>query len=223
MSRPDRSNPVAYGHQALWPQGGPTWELALELLQRGTGLPAYVLAVDQAKRSGYAAVELELGRKLVLHGWAETSAQRQRALKTMRTLPGFDWSRVLVVFEDHSTIPLEFTRGQGAGAKKTVMAKRSILSLGASLGRWDELLNILEQPETQRIRVEPREWRRVLSTGCNLNTSAWKAQAKLWATGACGARIEDDNEAEACAMATWGAFDGLFTWARARLAQKASA
>lgn len=208
---------VAYGNLSLWPTRGPTYQQAVEMLAHHSGEIAYVLGIDQAKRSGYALVELR-SRRIVLHGWTLTSLQRRAALRRMLALPGFSVQRLLVVFEDHSTIPLTFTRGQGADAKKVVMGKKSILSLGGQKGRWQELLELVEHPVAQCIDVEPDEWRRVLSTGCNVGTEAWKRQAIMWATAVCQSVIRDDNEAEAIGIATWGAFDGLRLWACAQSA-----
>jgi hypothetical protein len=223
-----RAPSTAYGDPLGWPGTvhGLPYASAVELLAQRTGLRCYVFALDQAKRSG-AAVHDVRAKRIVMrtHTRSENpltaSHERRMFMRDMRSLPDFDWSRVLVVFEDHSTIPLEFTRGKGPSAKKVVMGKKSILSLGATWGEWRELLNIVEHPPSQRILVEPKEWRRVLSTGCNVGTEAWKAQAKMWASAVVGAPVEDDNEAEACGIATWGAFDGLYLWARAQLAQKA--
>jgi hypothetical protein len=38
----------------------------------------------------------------------------------------------------------------------------------------------------------------------------------FWATVVAGAPVTDDNEAEAMAIAQWGAVDGLFRWAKKR-------
>jgi hypothetical protein len=207
---------AGYGSAALWPQRGPSRIDALELLTRGKGAP-YVLGIDQASRSGYGVHDFA---KLVQHGVATSSMRRREVLRSLRALPAFDFERLLVVFEDHSTIPLS-NRAQYDGRAPTRNAA-TILGMGAARGRWEELLDILEHPKHLRISVEPREWRRVLGTAVNLNTDAWKAQAKMWATAVCGTRIDDDNEAEGCVMATWGAFDGLRVWAEKRLSERAA-
>lgn len=204
----------------LWPLAGLPRNIAIDLLSRRTGKPCHVLAIDQARRSGWGVHDLT---RIVLHGHAQTSVQRREALKRMRQLPGFDLSHLLVVFEDHSTMPVtrnaKFNYQTREGPTRNTA---TILGMGAARGRWEELLDILEHPHAQRIQVEPCEWRRVLGTRVNLGTEGWKAQACMWATGATGGRIEDDNEAEACVMATWGACDGLARWAQDRAAQHAS-
>jgi hypothetical protein len=213
----------AYGDPLGWPGTalGLPYQNALELLSQRTGLTVWAFTVDQATRSGWCLRDLR-ARQCVLSGHASNSDERQAALRSVkRGVPGFDWQRVLVCFEDHSTIPLEFKRHKGPGAEKIVMSKKSILSLGATLGRWDELLNIVKHPAQQRIMVPPSEWRRVLRTSANVGTAAWKAQALLWASAEVGYPVKDDNQAEAIAMSVWAGFDGLYLWAQRALASKA--
>jgi hypothetical protein len=186
-----------------WPhEHGPSRERARHLLSHGTDEPCYVLGIDQAQRSGWAVHDL---RRFVLHGYTTTAEQQQDALRAVRKLPGFDVSRLLVLFEDHRHIPAR----QGVNVE-------TILGMGDARGGWRMLLEILQHPKSQRMLVEPKEWRRVMGLRINLPTAACKQSAMFWATVVAGAPVTDDNEAEAMAIAQWGAVDGLFRWAKKR-------
>lgn len=193
---------VPYGHPETWPGGGvrpgaATHRQAVLRLLSGAEGPGYVLGVDQAGSSGYGVVELDQ-RRIVAHGAAKTSPERRQALIALRKLPGFHPRRMLVVFEDHSTFPFK--------------SRKQAISFGRALGRWEELLNIFDHPEHLRVLAAPDEWRRVLGTTAKLERDAWKAQAVLWAKTVTGLPITSDDEAEACVMATYGAWDGLYKW-----------
>jgi hypothetical protein len=186
-----------------WPhEHGPSRERARHLLSHGTDENVYVLGIDQAQRSGWAVHDL---RRFVLHGFTTNADEQQDAVKAVRKLPGFDISRLLVLFEDHSNIPAS-----------SGIPTKNILSLGDSRGGWRMLLEILKHPPSQRMLVEPSEWRRVMGVRINLPRAAWKKSALFWATVVAGQPVTDDNEAEAMAIAQWGAVDGLFRWAKKR-------
>jgi hypothetical protein len=186
-----------------WPhEHGPSRERARHLLSHGTDEPCYVLGIDQAQRSGWAVHDLS---RFVLHGYTTTAEQQQAALRALRKLRGFDVSRLLVLFEDHRHIPAR----QGVNVE-------TILGMGDARGGWRMLLEILQHPKSQRMLVEPKEWRRVMGLRINLPTAACKQSAMFWATVVAGAPVTDDNEAEAMAIAQWGAVDGLFRWAKKR-------
>lgn len=194
---------VPYGHPQTWRGGGvrpgpATHRQGVLQLLGGQPGPGYVLGVDQAASSGWAVVELD-GRRVVAHGTAKTSPERRRALVGLRDLPYFHVRQLLVVFEDHSSYPTKSTQ-QG-------------IELGVSLGRWLELLDIFDHPARLRLRVAPADWRKVMGTTAYLDREAWKAQAKLWATGCVRSRVVCDDEAEAICIATWGGWDGVYEWA----------
>lgn len=202
-ARRDPGFAVPYGRPETWRGGGvrpgpATHRAGVQQLLSGQPGPGYVLGVDQARSSGWCVVELDQ-RRVVAHGTATDSPARRRALTGLRQLPHFQVRQLLVVFEDHASFPTKSVQ-QG-------------IDLGRALGRWEELLDIFDHPERLRVRVEPQEWRRVLgTTGC-LDRDSWKAQAKLWATATVRSRVVCDDEAEAIAIATWGAWDGLYAWA----------
>jgi hypothetical protein len=155
----------------------------------------HVLAVDQATSSGHALHDL---RRVCLHGVATNTDERQAALRACKSVRGFSWDTTLVVFEDHKDVP---NKGNGTP-----------ISLGASLGCWLELLNILKHPYELRMLVTPAEWRTILGTRCNIQRDAWKAQARLYASALLSMPIRNDDEAEAICMSCWGAFDGRRVW-----------
>lgn len=193
---------LPYGRPESWRGGGVrpgprTHREGVQRLLGGAPGPGYVLGVDQAAESGYAVAELD-GRRIVAHGRAGSSEERRKALIALRRLPHFEPRQMLVVFEDHSSYPMQ-SAAQGIG-------------LGVALGRWLELLDIFDHPERLRIKAPPDEWRRVMGTTAKLERAAWKAQAKMWATATVGHRITSDDEAEAICIATWGAWDGVYTW-----------
>lgn len=212
MSR--TSQLVPYGHPATWPgerlgEGeGVSFEAARSLLCGREAGPGYVLAIDQARSSGYAVIELER-RQVVERGRCTLGDGQRAVLRSLRQLPGFSYASLLVVMEDHRHLPV--SKGGSAA---------TLLGIGDARGQWKALLSICEHPPSQLLLVEPREWRRVLGTRVNLQRDAWKAQARLWASAVLQVPVRDDDEAEALAMAYWGAWDGLYTWAQSALHAK---
>jgi hypothetical protein len=186
-----------------WPhESGPSRERARQLLSHNTNENVYVLGIDQAARSGWAVHDL---RRFCLHGVTTNADEQQHALRSMRKLPGFDVSRLLVLFEDHRGIPA-----------REGMPTETILGLGDARGGWRMLLEILKHPKSQRMLVAPQQWRAVMGVRINLPRAAWKQSALFWASVVAGQPVTDDNEAEAMAIAQWGAVDGLFQWAKKR-------
>lgn len=198
--RPVGTELAPYGHPITWP-GRIGYLEAITLLGVARG-PGYVIGIDQATCSGWAAVELKR-RQCVLSGRAKTPAEQKHALLDLEALPGFSWREALVVMEDHRHIPAD--KGKSVG---------TLLKLGEARGRWHALLSVFDHPETHRILVQPQRWRRILGTRAHLPRAAWKAQAKLWSSAVCARPITNDDEAEAICIASWGAWDGLAQWAR---------
>lgn len=219
--RPRALSLTCPGGPAGWPAGldGVSYDEALVALGRRKPGPVYVVGIDQADRSGIAVHDL---KRIVTRRLAVSTLDKVDALESLRMLPGWDWQRVLVVFEDHSTIPLgnrasyDYQRRQ-APTRNTA----TILGLGAAKGSWSALLDLRNHPKAQRLAVEPKAWRRVLA---GLRFSAgddWKSVALRWAQSTIDPHIDDDNVAEACVIATWGSRDGLYQWATDRLADRA--
>lgn len=205
------------GGPAGWPdQGaGVSWFDAVHALSRRTGHPVYLVAIDQAARSGWAVHDT---RRCVQHGVAVTTLDKVDALERWRQLEGWDWQRVLIAFEDHATIPLGYKREPGQRPERSIA---TVLGLGAARGSWSALLDLRNHPKTQRLFVAPNEWRRVLKGMRFSQADDWKSAAIRWASLRVRSAIEDDNEAEAMVMAEWLSIDGLHLWAKERLRDNA--
>lgn len=186
------------------PQAVP-YAVARAQLVAGRQGPGHVLGVDQAKRSGWALVDLE-SKRCVLSGATSRESDEADAIALLTRLPGLDWGSVLVVLEDHSTFPI-----RSGETSATVL-----LSLGESRQRWKTLLSQAGQPPEARVLATPDAWRKLLGTRGNVGRASWKAQALLWSSALTKRRIEDDNEAEAVVIAMWGAHEGLVRWASVR-------
>jgi hypothetical protein len=163
------------------------------------------LGIDQGSRTGWAIGRVEPKPAVVAHGVATNHVERRLAVERALAIAG-DPRQLLVMFEDHSAMPLSrltrhdrATARQGrAGAPERSTA--SILGQGAARGRWDELLDMLGHPERLRDEVEPRTWRaRVLGTTRG-DTEQLKALAMRWASAWAGAGI---------AICAFSMFDGI--------------
>lgn len=165
-----------------------------------------VLGIDQARRSGWAVHD---GRKIVQSGFVYNTPGMIGVVELVKAHAGSGGiSSVLVVYEDHSGIPLHAkTRFQGGQAPTRNTA--TILGMGAAWGRWETALDLAGHNPRLRICVAPADWRlRVLGLVPSASTERCKATAKAWASQAVQGNVEDDNEAEAIAIASWGALDG---------------
>lgn len=176
-----------------------------------------VLAIDQAKRSGYA---VKYRGAIVSHGTALKSIERAEVLAIALRYS----LHVLVVLEDHSKMPISRgTRSDRRGGK-VVRSTATLIGIGKALGRWEERLDDVGHLPSMRLYVEPRVWRaRVLGSqpesmrcgyarGLESLTDVWKARACLYASTLLRTPVPDDNAAEAICMAEWGALDGIAQW-----------
>jgi hypothetical protein len=175
--------------------------------------PDTFAGIDQASRSGWCIVSQGI---VVAHGVARGELDVVQVVAKVRELCAGDMTRVLVVLEDHSDVPLSnkarFGRRTGAPERNTA----SILGMGDARGGWRQEFGRFGHPESLRMLVTSEDWRmRVLGVSNRLGTDALKDEAKRWAQGKVGAPVEDDNEAEAIAIASWAALDGV-----ARLEQR---
>lgn len=177
------------------------------------------LGVDQGLRSGWALVLVE-GRKVVAHGVVTKAAERSIVVVDAIAQAEDAGGELLVAFEDHGAMPLSrLTRfdqdtrrrgRQGAPERST----RSILGQGKAHGRWLEQLDLSGHRESLRIEVEPRVWRRRIH---GVVSGDVKGAALDWARRTVSAELVDHDEAEACALALYGAVDGVAVVERNRL------
>lgn len=170
------------------------------------------IGVDQASRSGWGIAE---GRHVIAHGVATTHAQRLAVLELARARNGGTLKGVIVMFEDHSGIPLgrltrddhKTERRGRAGAPERSTA--SILGQGANKGRWLELLDMLGHPQTMRDKVKPHVWRAKLGIAGKIGTDRAKAAACQIASAAVGETIDDHDQAEGILITMFAALDGV--------------
>jgi hypothetical protein len=186
------------------------------------------LGVDQAARSGWG-----IGRdRQVLHsGVATTHAERKAVAHLALELAGGDVKQLLVVFEDHSGMPLgRLTHADRNTPRKGRQAApqrntATILGMGAARGRWEAVLDELGHPKTLRDDVEPRVWRAKLGirpmtpdqlqAWCTLHgvraqdADPWKAAACVWASAHRGCAISDPDEGDGGCITAFASIDGL--------------
>lgn len=197
---PRRAAKAPSEHSILW--GGRTPYLEAVGLLAGAGT-AYVLGIDQATSSGVAVFDV-VRRRCVLSGTVRGAQEQQRVLLSLGELPGFSWSSLLVVLEDHGRVP-----------RRKNKSTRTVLALGESAGRFRALLSIYEHPEQNLLTVTPSTWRRLLGPmPRGTRRPRWKAEARAWASMHLGHAVTSDDEAEAICIAAWGAWDGLARWSQ---------
>lgn len=178
--------------------------------------PTFVLGIDQAAVSGWAIARV--GGRVLESGVARERSLREGVIMRAIELAG-DVEELLLVFEDHSDIPLGHRARYNP---KTRMGPQrnaaSLIGMGRALGRWEGLLDHYAHPERLRIGVTSADWRiRVLGCTNKPGTEELKARAQRWARGQMpGAAMADHNEAEAVCIAAWGALDGASVLAKGR-------
>lgn len=179
--------------------------------------------IDQAARSGWAVA---VARKVVEHGVAVDHAGRVRAVERALWFAGNDPTALLVAFEDHGAMPLDrltnydrktARRGRDGAPERST---RSILGQGKAYGRWEAVLDALGHPSRLRIDVEPGVWRRRVH---GVIAGDVKGAAMRWASRALGEEIDDDNEAEACCLATFASIDGVMMLEQEKLRHRLTA
>lgn len=182
-------------------------------------IPDLALGVDQASVSGYGL--RWIGGAYIEHGLARSNKDRTKLLDRIRALIDGDMARLLVMFEDHTKMPLtrltRFDRKtkrthsrQGAPEKQTA----TIIGMGDARGRWREKLEDLGHSKMLRDAIEPRIWRARLGVR-GRDSEALKRDACRWATQRLGQPITNHNHAEGVCLTEFCAFDGV-----ARLEQR---
>ena len=165
---------------------------------------AVVLGLDTGVHGGWSihagAVELS--------GVARSAKDRQTVVATAVRKAEANQVPLLVVFEDHSKMPLKRkTRGDRRHRGAPERSTASVLGMGGARDRWHEQLDLVEHPMSWRMKVEPKRWRQRF--GFRGNTDSLKRQACTWASNETRRTITDHNEAEAICLSCWGAIDGL--------------
>lgn len=180
-------------------------------------VPTHVLGIDQAAISGWAIACV--GGRVLESGVARERSLREGVIMRAIALAGGDVENLLLVFEDHSDIPLgnraRYDHRTKHGPQRNAA---SLIGMGRALGRWEGLLDHYGHPERLRIGVTSEAWRmRVLGCSNKPGTDELKQRALRWARGHTGSlAIADHNEAEAVCIAAWGALDGASVLARGR-------
>lgn len=175
----------------------------------------HVLAFDQAEHTGWALKPVALDRftslSFVAHGLARVGRYEQ-CMEVVRLAlrTAVDPASLLVMFEDHSTIPLTVgTRFDPRTGQKPRRGTAQILGLGSARGYWNALLDAAGHPAKMRDRVEPSVWRLPVLGTCKGERDALKRRAVDWASARIGRPLEHDDEAEAMCMAEWSTRAGV--------------
>ena len=175
----------------------------------------HVLAFDQAEHTGWCLKPVALDRftslRAIDHGVArvgrydECAAVVRLALET-----AVDPAALLVMFEDHSTIPLTVgTRVDPSTGRKPRRGTAQILGLGAARGYWSALLDAARHPSARRDKVEPGVWRRPVLGTSSGTTEQLKARAVQVAGALLQCELGSHDQAEAVCIAEWAARDGV--------------
>lgn len=186
-------------------------------------IPDLALGVDQASVSGYGV--MWIGGDYVEHGLARTNVDRTRLLERVAKLVGGDMTRVLVMLEDHTKMPLSRlgrfdrktrrTTSQRAGGVER--GTPQIIGMGDARGRWREKLEDFGHPKLLRDAVPPFAWRARMGIRGN-SPDALKKAACEWATLRLGMPIKNHNHAEGVCLTEFCSRDGV-----ARLHQRRAA
>jgi hypothetical protein len=174
------------------------------------------VGVDQGARSGWAIGDSSTGT-IGAWGVATKHADRIAVLQRAAFANGGTLRGVVVMFEDHSKMPLgrlgrgdhnpNVDRGKGRfGAPQR--STESILGQGAAKGRWLELLDMLGHPVAGRMKVEPRTWRARLGIVAK-GSEALKLEARRYAAKMMGLTeaFDDDDLAEGVCLCMYAILD----------------
>ncbi len=171
-----------------------------------------VLALDQAAESGYCIHH----DRLWLYGLARKATERRAAIHAAFHAARARNLDLLVVYEDHSSIPLSVGTKHDRQRKGPVRrGTAQVLGMGDARGRWLEQLELEGHPRSWVIDVDPRTWR-AKTIGTHGTSEQIKDRAKWRASRTVGEHIEDHNVAEAIVIAEWAALDGVARFLAAR-------
>jgi hypothetical protein len=173
-----------------------------------------ILAIDQAACSGWSIWINSKPTK-----WGEAKGPRQCAdviqLAGELTRDESGVSRVLVVFEDHSSMRMMGTKKKGQ-ARTFMTSTAVLLGMGRAHGWWECCLDLVGHDDRARIKVDPKTWKsKVLGNG-NLNRDDAMKAAQRHAE-ALGAVMPGADEAVATVMAHYATLapEAREAWERA--------
>lgn len=166
-----------------------------------------VVGIDQSMTaSGWCVVRR---CKPLVWGLARNARERRAVVLSVYRLAAVSGDDVRWYFEDHSEIDNSRRKRWTPDGGAPTRSNATDIGLGRALQGWIERLEDRDIPATRIQTVTPTRWRgAVLGKSAGLSTEAWKALAEQWASATVGQRIENDNVAEAIAIAMWGALAG---------------
>jgi hypothetical protein len=172
-----------------------------------------VCAIDQAACSGWS---LWLDGKPSKWGEAKGPAQCADVIRLVGDLTRDEngVSRVLIVFEDHSSMRM---MGQAKkGVRKFGTSASTLLGMGRAHGWWEALLALVEHDPRAVIKVDPRQWKSKVLGNRNLSRDDAMRAAQRHAE-ALGAVMPGPDEAVATVMAHYATFapEAREAWERA--------
>jgi len=173
-----------------------------------------VLGIDQGANAGWS---LWLNSKPAKWGEAKGPQQCAQVLEIVRsfTAEPDGVSRVLVVFEDHSSMRMMGTKKRGQ-ARTFTTTTSTLLGMGRAHGWWEMGLALVGHDPRAVIKVDPRQWKsKVLGNG-NLNRDDAIRAAQQHAE-ALGAVLPGPDEAVATVMAHYATLapEAREAWERA--------
>ncbi len=182
--------------------------------------PDIFVGLDQAERTGWCLIA---SGRVLAHGVTRDEGEVVGVVAAVISASGGNLARVLVAFEDHSDIPLtnKSSHGRWGGPQRNTA---SLLGMGDARGGWRQEFARFGHPSRLRLLVTSEEWRmRVLGLSNRHGTAKLKLAAKQWASAKLNELINDDNEAEAVAIASWAALDGIARLEQGRTAARIQA
>lgn len=162
--------------------------------------PCCILALDQAKASGWS---LWVEGTLQDHGVVKTITGQKAVVDTVVAQASEHGLPLIVMFEDHSEIPLHVgTRFEsGRSGKNPRRNTATILGMGAARGRWETCLVLAGVPRSRWLKVTPADWR--FPFGIRGTDQQCKEAARHLASMHASKGVRDHNEAEAILIGRW--------------------
>lgn len=186
------------------------------------------LGLDQAARTGWGigAMRDGLPPTVVRHGVARTADERRAVVELALEYAGGDPRQLLVMFERHDHISLDYRTAKDHRTKRERFVERGpkqIHGMGKAYGRWEERLNDVKHPERLRDEVGPETWRkRVLGTSRGSGEHL-KHLARLWVAQSLRKQVDDPDECEGICITTFALVDGIARLEQRRIAARIDA
>lgn len=170
-----------------------------------------ILGIDQAAVSGWCIAERtevfpRFVPKLLEYGLARKATERRDIIARAQAAAAERGVELAVVYEAHTTGGRAVRKKDGSTGD--AWNPRTILGMGATLGRWLEALDLAGVRPGHVIGVEPSTWRSLTIGNARRPREEWKRTAVLVARGK-GATIDPTDAhagdiAEAVLIALWG-------------------